>query len=125
MIYRFIPLSDSLCLRRRRPMLKTSAAHLTVGPEQPGPYSPTRFSLLSLNFYNCKPRPGIIGWEWIPTMAIGSGCKIHLQDGDLPRGRLIVTVSKHMVAVVDGVIHDTTDPSRDGTRCVYGYWRKT
>ena len=23
----------------------------------------------------------------------------------------------------DGVVHDTYDPSRDGTRCVYGYWR--
>lgn len=22
----------------------------------------------------------------------------------------------------DGVIRDTHDPSRDGTRCVYGYW---
>lgn len=21
-------------------------------------------------------------------------------------------------------VHDTYDPSRDGTRCVYGYWRR-
>jgi hypothetical protein len=33
-------------------------------------------------------------------------------------------VSKHYCAVIDGVIHDTSDPSRDGTRCVYGYWIK-
>jgi hypothetical protein len=26
--------------------------------------------------------------------------------------------------VIDGVIHDTFDPSRGGTRCVYGYWIK-
>jgi hypothetical protein len=26
--------------------------------------------------------------------------------------------------VIDGVIHDTHDCSRGGTRCVYGYWRK-
>ncbi len=39
-------------------------------------------------------------------------------------GRLIVSVSKHMTAVIDGVIHDTHNPSRDGTRCVYGYWTK-
>jgi hypothetical protein len=65
-----------------------------------------------------------LGWVWTPTMAIGSGCTVHLRDGELPRGRLIVNVSKHMVAVVDGVIHDTSDCSREGTRCVYGYWQK-
>ncbi len=65
-----------------------------------------------------------LGWVWTPTMAIGSGCTVHLRDGELPRGRLIVSVSKHVVAVVDGVIHDTHDPSREGTRCVYGYWSK-
>jgi hypothetical protein len=57
-------------------------------------------------------------------MAIGSGCTVHLRDGELPQGRLIVAVSKHIVTVIDGVIRDTHDPSRDGTRCVYGYWRK-
>ena len=35
-----------------------------------------------------------------------------------------MSVSKHITAVVDGVIHDTFDPSRDGTRCVYGYWQE-
>jgi len=65
-----------------------------------------------------------IGWTWTPTMLIGSGCKVHLKDGELPMGRLVVAVSKHSVAVIDGVIHDTHDPSRDGTRCVYGYYRK-
>ena len=63
-----------------------------------------------------------IGWKWTPTMAIGSGCTVHLREGELPNGRLVVSVSKHSVAVIDGVIHDTHDPSRDGTRCVYGYW---
>lgn len=65
-----------------------------------------------------------LGWTWTPTMAIGSGCTVHLRESELPRGRLIVAVSKHIVAVVDGVIHDTHDCSRDGSRCVYGYWRK-
>ena len=63
-----------------------------------------------------------LGWVWVPTMTIGSGCKVHLRDGELPRGRLVVSVSKHSVAVIDGVIHDNHDPSRDGNRCVYGYW---
>lgn len=63
-----------------------------------------------------------IGWQWVPTMRIGSGCHVHLRDGELPMGRLLVNVSKHYTAVVDGIIHDTQDPSRDGTRCVYGYF---
>jgi hypothetical protein len=40
-----------------------------------------------------------------------------------PPGRLVVRLSKHVAAVVDGVLHDTYDCSRGGTRCVYGYWR--
>jgi len=65
-----------------------------------------------------------LGWEWTPTMAIGSGCTVHLDADELPGGRLIVSVSRHLVAVVDGVARDTHDPTRGGTRCVYGYWRK-
>ena len=63
-----------------------------------------------------------LGWVWTPTMFIGSGCRVHLRTDELPDGRLVAQVSKHTTAVVDGVIHDTYDPSRDGTRCVYGYW---
>ena len=65
-----------------------------------------------------------LGWTWVPTMAIGSGCKVHLRADELPAGRLIVRVSKHLTAMIDGVIHDTHDCSRDGTRCVYGYYHK-
>lgn len=65
-----------------------------------------------------------IGWVWTPTMQIGSGCRVHLKEGELPMGRLVVAVSKHLVAVIDGVTHDLNDPSRDGTRCVYGYYAK-
>lgn len=65
-----------------------------------------------------------LGWRYVPTMKFGQGCTVHLRDGELPRGRLIVQVSKHYVAVIDGVMHDTHDPSRDGTRCVYGYFVK-
>lgn len=79
-----------------------------------------------------------LGWKWTPTMGIGTGCTVHLQDGELPTGRLIVSVSKHYTTVIDGVIHDTHDPQRttvwygpDGKvtrvlqRCVYGYWSST
>lgn len=64
-----------------------------------------------------------LGLAFVPTMSIGSGCKVHLRDGELPTGRLIVAVSRHYTAVIDGVIHDTHDCSRGGTRCVYGYYR--
>lgn len=63
-----------------------------------------------------------LGYRWTPTMQIGQGCAVHLVSGELPRGRLIVSVSRHITAVIDGVIHDTHDPSRGGSRCVYGYF---
>jgi len=63
-----------------------------------------------------------IGWTWVPTMFVGSGCKVHLRSDELPSGKIICNVSKHYVAVVDGVARDTYDPTREGTRCVYGYW---
>jgi len=65
-----------------------------------------------------------LGWVWTPTMQIGQGCKVHLRAEELPKGRLLVSVSRHLVAVIDGVIHDTHDCSRSGTRCVYGFWRQ-
>ena len=65
-----------------------------------------------------------LGWQWTATMQIGSGCKVHLSADELPTGRLIVRISKRLVAVIDGTIHDITDPSRAGKRCVYGYWSK-
>lgn len=63
-----------------------------------------------------------LGFRWQPTMAVGQGCKVHLRADELPAGRLVVAVSRHLCAVVDGVVHDTHDPSRDGKRCVYGYY---
>jgi hypothetical protein len=64
------------------------------------------------------------GWEWTPTMKIGQGCKVHLRADELPSGRIICRLSKHMCAVVDGVVLDTYDCSREGSRCVYGYFSK-
>ena len=77
-----------------------------------------------------------LGFTWVPTMRIGQGCKTHLLRGELPNGRLVVSVSKHYTAVIDGVIHDTHDPTRATIwyddfgktksmthRCVYGYWQ--
>ena len=64
------------------------------------------------------------GWKWTPTMRIGQGCKVHLDANELPAGRLVVSVSRHETAVIDGVLNDIYDCTRDGTRCVYGYYSK-
>lgn len=78
-----------------------------------------------------------LGFTWVPCMGIGTGCTVHLVDGELPAGRLVVALSKHLTAVIDGVINDTYSPERNGSwiqvkdgietrgtshRCVYGYW---
>jgi hypothetical protein len=63
-----------------------------------------------------------LGWSWTPTMHIGSGCRVHLRPNELPEGRIIASLSRHMVAVIDGAVHDTHNPTRGGTRCVYGYF---
>jgi hypothetical protein len=65
-----------------------------------------------------------LGWEWNSTMAIGSACRVHLRASELPAGRLLVRVSRHLTAVIDGAIHDTHNCARGGTRCVYGYFAK-
>lgn len=65
-----------------------------------------------------------LGWKWVPTMKIGQGCKVHLKADELPAGRLVVNLTKHCTAVIDGVLHDIYDCSREETRCVYGYFIK-
>ena len=76
------------------------------------------------------------GFTWVATMKIGSGCKVHLTADELPKGRIVCSLSKHYTAVIDGVVHDTYNPDDrsvtvdgDGNdittdRCVYGYWYK-
>ena len=88
---------------------------------------------LMLRKIGCSPRDGVYrwvyepylktkGWLWTPTMFVGGGCKVHLRSDELPSGNLVCTLSKHMCAVIDGVVHDCYDPSRAGSRCVYGYF---
>lgn len=65
-----------------------------------------------------------LGWTWVPCMGIGTGCQVHVREDELPKeGNIILNLSKHFSCVKDGVLYDTYDCSRDGTRCVYGYWK--
>jgi len=66
-----------------------------------------------------------LGFQWTPTMFVGKGCKVHLKKEELPSGTLLVSCSRHITVVKNGVLHDTHDCSRNGTRCVYGYWTKS
>lgn len=95
--------------RTKRPSSARTGVHrdtmavaiLTLGALQPIPYT----------------------WTWTATMQIGQGCRVHLRRDELPReGRHILSLSKHYAAYVDGALHDLEDCSRDGKRCVYGYW---
>jgi hypothetical protein len=65
-----------------------------------------------------------LGWRWVPTMRVGQGCRVHLREEELPGGRIIVRLTRHLAAVIDGVVYDTHDPSRGGSRCVYGYYQQ-
>lgn len=72
----------------------------------------------------CRKVAEMLGGTWVSCMTIGAGCKVHLAPDEIPmQGRIVAQVSKHLTAVVDGVINDLHDPSRNGTRCVYGYWK--
>lgn len=64
----------------------------------------------------------VLKWKWHTCMIIGSGCKVHLSEKELPKGALIVKCSKHLTCVKDGILYDTYDCSRENGRCVYGYW---
>lgn len=93
---------------------RTSKRKRSISDPEKGVYRNTHKKVMEL-----------LGWEWIPTMGIGTGCKVHLREGELPACRIVVDVSHHFTAVVDGVINDTFDPARGGNRCVYGYYRAT
>jgi hypothetical protein len=63
-----------------------------------------------------------LGWRWIATHSAGARPRRRLNGLDMPAGRVIVALARHVCAVVDGVIYDTHDPSRGGRRLVYGFW---
>lgn len=77
-----------------------------------------------------------LGWIHVPTIKFQQGVSVHLVDGEIPMGNLIVDISKHLTNVKDGVIYDTYNCSTkmyydrfDGEykvnnkRAVYNIWR--
>ena len=77
-----------------------------------------------------------IGWKWTKCagcpliqhmICMQTECpktNVHLCADELPSGRLVVVVHQHYTAMIDGVLHDTYDSSREGRRCVFGYFEK-
>ena len=65
-----------------------------------------------------------LGWKWTPTMFAGRGCEVHLKKEEFTMGALILSCLEHLFVVIDGILNDIFDCSRNGTRCVYGYWTK-
>jgi len=59
-----------------------------------------------------------LGWGYVPI----GGRRARLDHAELPRGRLVVEISRHLVAVIDDVIHDTYQPSN--RHYVRGYFAK-
>ena len=62
------------------------------------------------------------GGKWHAVMKIGTGCKVHMRENELPHGTIVCLLSGHVACVKNGVLFDNHDCSRGGTRCVYGYW---
>lgn len=66
-----------------------------------------------------------LGFKWVSCMGIGTGMQVHVNRDELPQdATLILRLSKHLSCYKDGMLQDTYDCSREGTRGVYGYWIK-
>ncbi len=70
----------------------------------------------------CRKVMQMLGAKWVSVMKIGSGVTMHLRSNEVPQGRIVCSCSRHLTAVIDGVLNDIYDCSRDGDRAVYGYW---
>lgn len=89
----------------------------------------------SANAWNGVPRDVVdevmsgAGWEWVPVMSVGAGAgeRMHVRYQELPEEALADRVvlrcsADEYVAVVGGVVRHPEDPSRNGSRTVYGYY---
>lgn len=53
------------------------------------------------------------GWEYVSA-----------KRDELPAGRIIADIGNHVLAVIDGVVHDLWDSLNDGEVSVHGCWVK-
>lgn len=65
-----------------------------------------------------------LGWRWTPTVAQNGRSIMRLRTLLGSSGRFVAQLHSHVTTVIDGVIHDTTDPSDGGRRCVRGFWSR-
>jgi len=64
-----------------------------------------------------------LGWTWTSVMGIGTGTTMHLTYEEVPDEPVVLcSISRSLVAVMHGVVQATSDPSRNGSRAIYGYW---
>jgi hypothetical protein len=68
-----------------------------------------------------------VSWRRVPLQELGQRRKMHLRYDELPEAALsgsavLQVSSRHLVAARFGILHDTLDPCRGGTRLLYGYW---
>jgi len=79
--------------------------------------------LKTLDAVNPRGRSGypqyltLLGFEWFPCTDI-----VHFSADELPQGPIVVQIKEHLAAVINGVLHDTYDCSRNGTVPIKGYW---
>lgn len=65
------------------------------------------------------------GFVWVACSGIGVKESVHFIKGELPQGRLVCSVAKHYVAVIDDKVFDTWDSRYNSwgeLRRIYGYW---
>ena len=55
-----------------------------------------------------------LGWRYVDCNKPNK--YIHLTDSEIPKGTVICRLYKHLVCVIDGVINDTYDCSKKGTK---------
>lgn len=87
-----------------------------------------------------KPFLASLGWNFISCQKVGHPSTIRMIQEHLPRGIVIIRLRKHLVTVIDHVVHDTCrshiraewvrmpngafliDQGVQVPRTVYGYW---
>ena len=89
-----------------------------------GDYRPTATPHEGLCGHVFGPYLRWLGWEYVVRPVVTNGKPLRLRSGALPPGHLIVLLSNHLVAVINGVIHDTHNSALRGMRPIYGYFIK-